>query len=74
LQSNPRARAAVDCWERDPGDVREETAVENACGGKPGSHGNHESQVGGGAITLASLFQPGSIWQLNNSEAGPSSA
>ena len=42
-------------------DVREETAVENACGGKPGSHGNHESHVGGGAITIASLF----IWQLN---------
>ena len=34
LWSNPRARAAVDCRETD---VREETVVGNACGGKPGS-------------------------------------
>ena len=33
--SNPRARAAVDCRETDPGDVREEIMVLNACGGKP---------------------------------------
>ena len=38
--SNPRARAAVDCRETDGGDVREETVVGNACGGKPGSHGS----------------------------------
>ena len=30
--------AAVDCGEMDPGDVREETVVGNARGGKPGSH------------------------------------
>ena len=33
-------RAAVDCGETDGGDVREETVVGNACGGKPGSHGS----------------------------------
>ena len=38
--SNPRERAAVDCGEMDPGDVREETVVGNACGGKPASHGS----------------------------------
>ena len=31
-------RAAVDCGETDQGDVREETVVETACGGKLGSH------------------------------------
>ena len=36
--SSPRARAAADCGETDPGDVREETVVGNACGGKLGSH------------------------------------
>ena len=35
-------RAAVDCEEMDQGDVREEIVVENACGGKPGSHGSKE--------------------------------
>ena len=40
LWSNPRARTAVDCGEMDQGDVREETAVGNACGGKPVSHGS----------------------------------
>ena len=40
--SNPRARAAVDCAEMDQGEVREETVVGNACGGKPGSHGSKE--------------------------------
>ena len=39
---NPWARAAVDCGEMDRGDVREETVVENACGGKLG---NHESKA-----------------------------
>ena len=33
-------RAAVDCGETDQGDVREEIVVGNACGEKPGSHGN----------------------------------
>ena len=34
------ARAAVVCGEMDEGDVREETVVGNACGGKLGSHGS----------------------------------
>ena len=33
-------RVAVDCGEMDQGDVREETMVGNACGGKLGSHGS----------------------------------
>ena len=33
-------RAAVDCGEMDRGEVREETVMGNACGGKPGSHGS----------------------------------
>ena len=33
-------RAAVDCGEVDQGDVREETVVGKACGGKLGSHGS----------------------------------
>ena len=40
MWSNPKARAAVDCREMDRGEVREETVVGNACGGKPGSHGS----------------------------------
>ena len=40
LWSNPRARAAVDFGKTDQGDVREETVVGNACGGKPGSQGS----------------------------------
>ena len=53
MWSNPRARAAVDCREVDGGDVREETVLGNACGGKPGSHGSkvirlsHWTSVGG---------------------------
>ena len=35
-------RAAVDCRKTDGGDVREETVVGKACGGKPGSHGSKE--------------------------------
>ena len=42
MWSNPRARAAVDCRETDPGEVREEVVVRNACGGKLGSHGSKE--------------------------------
>ena len=33
-------RAAVDYGEMNPGDVREEIVMGNACGGKPGSHGS----------------------------------
>ena len=40
MWSNPRVRAAVDCGEMDQGDVREETVVGKACGGKPGSRGS----------------------------------
>ena len=40
LWSNPRARDAVHCRETDREDVREEVLVENASGGKPGSHGS----------------------------------
>ena len=40
MWSNLRARAAVDCRETDCGDVREEIAVGNTCGRKPGSHGS----------------------------------
>ena len=40
MWSNPRARASVECWEMDRGDVREETLVGNACVGKPVSQGN----------------------------------
>ena len=40
MWSNPRVRAAADCGETDQGDVREETVVGNACGGKLGSHGS----------------------------------
>ena len=42
MWSNPRTRAAIDCREMDQGDVREETVVQNASGGKPGSHGSKE--------------------------------
>ena len=45
MWSNTRERAAVDRGETDGGsgwgaDVRKETVVGNACGGKPGSHGS----------------------------------
>ena len=40
MWSNPRASAAVNCRETDGGDVREETVVGNAYGGKLGSHGS----------------------------------
>ena len=47
-------KGSVDCRETDLGDVREETVVGNACGGKPGSHGSQGDTAGrvvGGAIT-----------------------
>ena len=34
MWNNPRAKAAVDCGERNQEDMREETVVGNACGGK----------------------------------------
>ena len=33
-------RIAVDCGETDQEEVKEETVVRNACGGKLGSHGS----------------------------------
>ena len=41
-------RAAVDCGETDRGEMREAIVGGNACGGKPGSHGDKailQSQV-----------------------------
>ena len=40
MWSNLRGRAAVDGGETDQGDVREETVLGNAYGGKSGSHGS----------------------------------
>ena len=40
MWSNPRARTAVDFGEMDQGDVKQETVVGNAYGGKLGSHGS----------------------------------
>ena len=40
MWSKPRVRAAVDCRERDQGDVREEIVVGNNYEEKPGSHGS----------------------------------
>ena len=40
MWKDPQARVAVDCGEMDRGDGREEIGVENAYGGKPGSHGS----------------------------------
>ena len=38
MWNNPWARAATDCREAARGDMREETVVRNASGGKPGRH------------------------------------
>ena len=38
-------RAAVDYGEADQGDVKKETVVGNACGGKLGSHGSKANAV-----------------------------
>ena len=70
-------RAAVGCEETDQGDVRVETVVGNACGGKAGQPWKQgdfaESCMAGGAIfTPLSPHMP--AWQLNNREAGPSNA
>ena len=40
MWSNPRVKAADDCRETDGGELREETEVGNACGGKLGSYGS----------------------------------
>ena len=74
---NPRERAAVDCAEMDPGDMREEMVVRNAQGGKPGGHGSKAillSHAKGGShphsLSLPTCQRP----QLNNRETGPSNA
>ena len=46
MWSNPRVSAAVDCGERIEGNLKEETVVRNACGGKPGSHGRKAILLG----------------------------
>ena len=62
LWRNPRASAAVECRETDWGDVREETVVGNAGGGKPWKQGDTaESCIVGRAITTASLSPDASI-------------
>ena len=64
MWSDPRARAAVDCREKDRGEVREEIVMGNACAGKPGSHGSKAillSHVYGVVITIASLSPQASI-------------
>ena len=38
MWSNPRVRAGIDCREAARGDMREQTVVRNACGGRPGRH------------------------------------
>ena len=38
LESNPRVRVAVDCWETAQRDMREEIMVENAFGAMLSSH------------------------------------
>ena len=55
--------------ETDQGDVREETVVRNAHGGKPGSHGSKAillSRIAGGAISITSLSLHRQHRQLNN--------
>ena len=69
LWSNPRARAAVDCGERDQGDVREETVV--------GSQAAMEARqccwvTCRGWSHHRSLSLPTCQQQLNKTEAGPS--
>ena len=39
MWGNPRASAAVDCWETALRNMKEEIVVGNTCGGKPGNHG-----------------------------------
>ena len=75
LWSNPTVRAAVDCGETDPGDVREEIVVGNACGGKPGNHGSKGillSHAWGWGHHHSSFLPTGQ--QLSNRETGPSNA
>ena len=77
MWSNPRARAAVDCRATDRGDVREETVVENACGGKTGSRASKVILLSHGRVWrhhysfFLTTCQHG---QLNSREAGPPNA
>ena len=57
MWNDPRARAAVDCWETDQGDVREETGEKCLWrkARQPRKQDNTaESCIGGGAITITS--------------------
>ena len=66
-------RAAVDCREMNRGDVREETVVGKACGGKPGSHGSKAILLSKGWSPHHSLsFLIHQHRQLNNRKASPS--
>ena len=68
-------RATVDCGETDRGDVREETVVGNACGGKPSSHGSKAillSHARGWSPNRSLSLPTCQHQQLNNREAGPS--
>ena len=65
LQSNPRARAAIDCGKTDRGDVREKTVVGGCLWRKarqPWKQADTaESRIVGGAMTITSLPQQASI-------------
>ena len=66
-------RATVDCREMDRGDVREETVVGNACGGKPGSHESKAVLLSKGWSHHHSLsFLIHQHQQLNNRKPSPS--
>ena len=58
MESNPKARSAVDCEETDQWGVKEEISRGNPCGGKPGNHGAKvilQSYVQGMEPSLKSL-------------------
>ena len=62
-----QARPAVDCGETALGEVMDEIVVENAFGGKPGSHGSkliHSRWRHHYSLSLPTC----QYWQLNNRE------
>ena len=77
MWSNPSATAAVDCGETEREEVREEIMVGNRLWRRARQPWKQcdtaESHLRGGAVTIASLAT-GQHRQLNNREAGPSSA
>ena len=69
MENNPRVRSAVDCGGDNQGDMREETVVGNACGGKLGSRGGKAILLNltqGVGTSLKPLSFP--TCQLNNRE------